>query len=116
MVPFAFNKLIDRAVLETFYENDLTLIQKIFNSFLNSGIDEDIQLIERCFASGDLDGLRKVIHKIKPAFGFVGMPAIEEKCRNLEVLCTQVRSTKDLTENVKDLLPDLRVAKIAIEE
>jgi HPt (histidine-containing phosphotransfer) domain-containing protein len=116
MVPIKYNELIDPAILSSLYENDYAFIQKIFQSFLDNNIDGDLQQIESCFTSGDTDGFRKVIHKLKPAFGFVGLTSIEEQCRELELLCVSGRSLNDLTGKITDLLTSTRAGKKAIEE
>lgn len=116
MVPFMYNELIDPAILSSLYENDHAFIQKIFQSFLDNGLDGDLQQVESCFTSGDTDGLRKVIHKIKPAFGFVGLTSIEEQCREMELLCASGRSLNDLTEKISDLLNAMLAGKKAIED
>lgn len=116
MVPFIYNELIDPAILSSLYENDHAFIQKIFQSFLDNGLDGDLQQVESCFTSGDTDGLRKVIHKIKPAFGFVGLTSIEEQCREMELLCVDGRSMNDLTEKITNLLNAMLAGKKAIED
>jgi HPt (histidine-containing phosphotransfer) domain-containing protein len=116
MVPFIYNELIDPAILSSLYENDHAFIQKIFQSFLDTGLDGDLRQAESCFTSGDPDGLRKVIHKIKPAFGFVGLTSIEEQCREMELLCVSGRSLNDLTEKINDLLNAMLAGKKAIED
>ena len=116
MEPFRYNELIDPAVLSTLYENDRAFIQKIFRSFLDNGLDEDLRQIESCLASGDTEGLRKVIHKLKPAFGFVGLTSIEEQCREMELLCVSGSSLGDLTEKINDLLNAILAGKKAIED
>ena len=116
MVPFIYNELIDPAILSSLYENDHDFIQKIFQSFLDTGLDGDLQQVQSCLSSGNTDGLRKVIHKIKPAFGFVGLTSIEEQCREMELLCVSGRSLSDLTEKITDLLKTSRAGKTAIEE
>ena len=116
MEQFRYNELIDPAILSTLYENDRAFIQKIFRSFLDNGLDEDLRQIESCLALGDTQGLRKVIHKLKPAFGFVGLTSIEEQCREMELLCANGRSLNDLTEKITELLNAMRAGKKAIED
>jgi HPt (histidine-containing phosphotransfer) domain-containing protein len=116
MVSINYNELIDQAILSSLYENDHAFIQKIFQSFLDNNIDGDLQHIESCFTSGDTEGLRKVVHKLKPAFGFVGLTSVEERCREVELLCGNDRSLNDLTEIITDLIIDMRAGKKAIEE
>ena len=116
MESFMYNELIDPVILSNLYENDYAFIQKIFQSFLDSGLDGDLQQVDTCFTSGDTDGLRKVIHKLKPAFGFVGLTSIEELCREMELLCVSGRSPSDLTEKITELLNAMRAGKKAIED
>jgi len=116
MESFMYNELIDPVILSNLYENDYAFIQKIFQSFLDSGLDGDLQQVDTCFTSDDTDGLRKVIHKLKPAFGFVGLTSIEEQCREMELLCANGRSLNDLTEKITELLNAMRAGKKAIED
>jgi HPt (histidine-containing phosphotransfer) domain-containing protein len=116
MVHINYNELIDQAVLSSLYENDHAFIQKIFQSFLDNNIEGDFQQIESCCTSGDTEELRKVVHKLKPAFGFVGLTSIEERCREMELLCVNGRSLSDLTEKISDLITAMRAGKKAIEE
>jgi len=116
MEPFTYNHLIDPAILTSLYEDDHTFIQKIFQSFLDNGLDGDLRQIESCLASGDTGELRKVIHKLKPAFGFVGLTSIEEQCRQMELLCVSGSSPEDLTEKINDLLKAILAGKKAIED
>ena len=116
MESFMYNELIDPVILSNLYENDYAFIQKIFQSFLDSGLDGDLQQVDTCFTSDDTDGLRKVIHKLKPAFGFVGLTSIEEQCREMELLCANSRSLNDLTEKITELLNAMRAGKKAIED
>ena len=116
MESFVYNKLIDPAILSTLYENDLALIQKIFESFLDTGLDEDLRQIESCLTSGDTDGLRKVTHKLKPAFGFVGLTSIEEQCGEIELLCRNDKPLNEFTEKITDLLNAIPAGKTAIED
>ena len=116
MVPINYNELIDQAVLSSLYENDHTFIQKIFQSFLDNNIDGDMQQIQSCFTSGDTEGLRKVVHKLKPAFGFVGLTSVEERCGEVELLCVSGRPILEFTEKITDLLIAMRAGKKAIEE
>src|SRR5690242_3785782 len=116
MESFMYNELIDPVILSTLYENDHAFIRKIFQSFLDSGLDGDLQQVESCFTSNDTDGLRKVIHKLKPAFGFVGLTSIEEQCREMELLCVNARSLNDLTEKITELLNAMQAGKKAVEE
>jgi HPt (histidine-containing phosphotransfer) domain-containing protein len=116
MVPINYNELIDQAILSSLYENDHAFIQKIFQSFLGNNIDGDMQQIHSCFTSGDTEGLRKVVHKLKPAFGFVGLTSVEERCSEVELLCASGRSLDDLTGKITDLLSAMWAGKKAIEE
>jgi HPt (histidine-containing phosphotransfer) domain-containing protein len=116
MIPFIYNELIDPAILSSLYENDHAFIQKIFQSFLDTGLDGDLQQVKSCLSSADTDGLRKVIHKIKPAFGFVGLTSIEEQCREMELLCVSGRSLNEFTEKTTDLVNAMMAGKKAIED
>jgi hypothetical protein len=115
MEPFIFNKLIDQGVLYELYENDYTYIEKIFKAAL-SNFEEDLERLRFCHTSGDLEGLRKAIHKITPTFGFLGIPGIENQCRMFEDMCSTHLSTSELTTELNALLEAIEAGRIVIEE
>jgi len=107
--PFTFSEKIDSEYIYNMYEEDYPYIESMFKTVLDH-IDEDRDSIVTYFKEQQLELLRKSVHKIKPAFGFVGMPVFLEKCKAFENKCYQVASTDELEKDYQDLLSELEDA------
>ena len=106
---FTFSDKIDAGYIFNMYEDDYSYIETMFKTVLDH-FDADRLSILANFQQDDLELLRKAVHKIKPTFGFVGMPAVLEKCKAFENKCYQVHSVKELEADYKDLLHTLEDA------
>jgi len=80
---FIFNDNIDSAFLFNMYEDDFPYIEEIFKTTLDQ-LNSLIPEVESLFNGKDLNSLRKIIHKIKPAFGFTGFLYTEKACKDFE--------------------------------
>lgn len=85
---FIFNKSIDEESLRSLYEDDYPYIEEIFRLTLQD-LEPEIGNALTHYLSKDFIALRRTIHKIKPSFGFVGMPGLQEKCQQFEKQCDQ---------------------------
>lgn len=85
---FIFNKSIDEESLRSLYEYDYLYIEEIFRLTLQD-LEPEIGNALTHYLSKDFIALRRTIHKIKPSFGFVGMPLLQEMCQEFENLCDQ---------------------------
>lgn len=106
---FTFSDSIDADYIFNMYEDDYSYIETMFKTVLDH-FDADRSGILANFQQNDLELLRKAVHKIKPTFGFVGMPDVLEKCKAFENKCYEVKSIKDIEVNYKDLLNTLEEA------
>ncbi len=106
---FTFSDSIDADYIFNMYEDDYSYIETMFKTVLDH-FDADRSGILANFQQNDLELLRKAVHKIKPTFGFVGMPDVLEKCKAFENKCYEVQSIKDIEVNYKDLLNTLEEA------
>jgi hypothetical protein len=92
---FIFNDKIDSTFLHSLYEDDFIYIEEIFKTTLDQ-LNPLMIDIPDTYENEDLISLKKIIHKIKPAFGFTGFLVTEQACKNFEDSCTEENSTKDL--------------------
>ena len=92
---FIFNDKIDRELLFSLYEDDFPYMEEIFSITL-SQIKPDISQLKAAFETGDREELRKSAHKLKPSFGFVGLPAMLEQCKKFETECSVASAASDL--------------------
>lgn len=110
---FAFGEKIDADYIYNMYEDDYPYIETMFKTVLDH-FEEDRGSIVTHYQEGQPEALRKAIHKIKPAFGFVGMPVVLELCKNFENKCYLVQSTDELEPEYKELLSALDDAYLVI--
>lgn len=112
---FVFNSLIDPDTIYSLYENDYQYIEEIFHLVLTN-FEGDLDQVLSAYNAGDLESLRKGVHKIKPTFGFLGMLSVEQKCRQVEDKCKSSQDTKELSADMEELHLLLNQAKKVIEE
>ena len=87
-IVFMFSPELDTAFLQELYGDDLAQAEMIFESSVVQ-LRSEILLAEARFHDGDAQGLKKVIHKMKPLFGYIGMNEIMEEFAAFEQLCLQ---------------------------
>ncbi len=110
---FVFHELIDNSQLVDLYDNDYIWIEEIFRTTLEN-FDGDIAAIVAARENADLPVLRKAIHKIKPVFGFVGMPNILDQCKRAEDKTAAASSMAEIKEDIDELLLSCEKCKAAI--
>lgn len=92
---FIFNNKIDSQVLTDLYEDDYSYMEEIFSITLTQ-LKGDLIQLKKAFAGEDLAELKKTAHKIKPSFGFVGLPQPQQLCKNFEELCSAANNTREI--------------------
>lgn len=85
---FIFNENIDSEFLFSLYEDDFLYIEEIFKTTLDQ-LNTVVNEIPVAFAGKNVAELRKIVHKIKPAFGFTGFLNTEKACKEFEDACTE---------------------------
>ena len=80
---FIFNEQIDREFLFSLYEDDFAYIEEIFKTTLDE-LHTVIPAIQASFNNNDMSGVKQLVHKIKPAFGFTGFLDTERACKQFE--------------------------------
>lgn len=91
---FHFSPELDRAFLQELYSDDLQQAEMVFESSVQQ-LRAEQQLAEARFHDGDLTGLKKVIHKMKPLLGYIGMNKFMEEFALFEQVCLQSISPAD---------------------
>lgn len=113
-IPFKFDRQIDAGILYSLYENDYLYIEEIFRITLKH-FDEDIGAFETCYHTGNLEGLKKAAHKIKPVFGYVGMSRLQQNCQAFEDKCAATDDLEQIFPDYKKLLLQFKECKMIIE-
>ena len=111
---FIFNEEIDKDLLISLYEDDFLYMEEIF-SITIAQLKPDIIQLNSAFESGNLPGVKQAVHKIKPSFGFVGLPTMQEQCKQLEDMCGVASSVDQIATAYLTLYARLHECVIIIE-
>ena len=111
---FRFNDKIDVRFLHSLYEEDYPYIEEVFGTTLKELITSQ-QQVDTAYKGGDIAGLKKAVHKIKPSFGFVGLMETQEACRLFEDACLAATSIDQLSAQYPPLATILEESKQIVE-
>ena len=92
---FKFDDRLDGDFLSSIYEDDNEHAEMVFENFVAS-IQKLITELEEACAGGEVELLRKKIHKIKPVLSYVGLTALTLKAENIEKNCLITATINDL--------------------
>jgi HPt (histidine-containing phosphotransfer) domain-containing protein len=107
---FIFNEKIDADYLYSLYEDDYQYIEEIFQTTLTH-FNEDYNSIKNAYETNNISDLKKAIHKMKPTFGFVGLPLVQNICRDFEDICQKATSSNDLSSEYQQIVVTLAESK-----
>jgi len=107
---FIFNEKFDSEYLYSLYEDDYQYIEEIYSTTLTH-FDNDMHAIELAFSTDNLDNLKKAVHKMKPTFGFVGLPTVQHICKEFEDICQKATTTNELTAQYQQIVITLAESK-----
>jgi len=111
---FIFNEKINSDYLFSLYTDDYAYMEEVFSVTLQH-FDPDFEAIRVAYAMDNVSDLKRGVHKIKPAFGFVGLTDIQQQCKEFEDLCEKAQTTEDLKSNYKQLIVSLEEGRNIIE-
>jgi len=112
---FVFSDKVDAAYIYNMYGDDYLYIESMFKAVLDH-FDEDISAIQNNYGQKNIDLLRRSVHKVRPAFGFAGMPVVQEKCKEFENKCEAAKSINELEMDYPELIKCLDEAGAVIAE
>lgn len=112
---FIFSEKLDAEYIFSLYADDYLYVEEVFATTL-SHFDRDFASIQLAHDSNHLAELRKAVHKIKPTFGFIGLLATQEVCKEFEDLCHEASELNDLASPYRQLRDTLLDAKGIIEK
>ena len=85
-IVFLFSPELDNTFLQELYSEDLQQAEMVFESSIQQ-LHNEQQLAEARFYDGDIAELKKIIHKMKPLFGYIGMTKTMEDFTAFEQTC-----------------------------
>lgn len=100
---FTFSEGLDAGFLQDLYGNDLQQAEIVFETSAQQ-MKAEIALAQVKFHDGDLQGLKKVIHKMKPLFGYIGMNDVMETFAVFEKECMEEGTAADLEQKFQHIL------------
>lgn len=87
-ILFTYSPELDALFLQELYGDDFQQAEMVFESSAQQ-LKSELLLAEVKFHDGDIPGLKKVVHKMKPLFGYIGMNKIMLEFAAFEQECTQ---------------------------
>lgn len=103
---YEFSASFDRQFLADLYGGDTEAAEDIFGSSITQ-IQEELRSVEEKAARGDVEGIRRIFHKIKPLFGYMGLLSVQDYVQEFEDRCQQPVSMQDIQiplENIMDIV------------
>ena len=107
---FIFNEKMDQETLYSLYTDDFGYIEEIFATTLQH-FEADFSAVQLAYENGNLDDLKRAVHKIKPTFGYTGLLEAQLQCKNFEDQCVNAASIADIASgyiHIKNVLLEAR--------
>ena len=102
-IQYIFSGRFDTAFLDDMYAGDIQTAAEIFESSLNH-LQPVTNEAEALFNKGDMEGLRKYFHKIKPLYGYVGLLKVQAKVQHIEDACSKTETTDIIESEYRELI------------
>jgi len=103
---YTFSDYFNTEFLDKSYAGRYSYYQKLAKVFLNT-IPQELELLEQSISKKSHEGTRKVVHKIKNNFHWMGLHLVSTKAGLVELACKE--QTVDWND-VEDLLDRMREA------
>lgn len=100
---FSFSPNLDITFLKELYDNDFGQAEMVFNTSAEQ-IRIELGHARERFSAGDTAGLKKVIHKMKPLFGYVGLNKIISDFAAFEEVCAGAESISQTENGLKHIV------------
>lgn len=119
---YNFSDHFDHQFLDDLYAGDTKSAEEVFQSSLIQ-IEQELEEADALYAKGDLTGVRKLFHRIKPLFGYVGLLSVQDYVQQFENSCLVIREQEALLtafNNIKEIIRDasglIREEKLKLSE
>jgi len=103
---YVFSEHFDRQFLEDLYAGDTEAAAEVFQASLVQ-IVEEMKLADDKAVEGDITGVRKIYHKIKPLFGYMGLLSVQDFVQHFEDQCGDSVLMSDVQiayDNIKEII------------
>jgi HPt (histidine-containing phosphotransfer) domain-containing protein len=92
---FRFSEGFDVRFLDDLYAGDTLMAEEVFLSSLDQ-LEESITMADLHVILKDTESLRRVIHRMKPVFGYMGLLFVQELVQQFEERCVPERRMEEL--------------------
>ena len=109
---FEFSEAFDRQFLADLYGTDMHAAEEIFQSSL-AQIRHEMAALDALVDRGDVDGIRRMFHKIKPLFGYMGLLSVQDYVQAFELRCHPPASLQDVETplgHIREIVSDALMA------
>lgn len=111
---FIFNEKIDSGYLYDLYMDDYPYMEEVFGITLQH-YGEDLEAIRQAWVARNLPELKRTVHKMKPAFGFVGLTRVQQECAVFENRCLLAAGPEELKAEYQQIIGTLAASKELLE-
>ncbi|HEY6435534.1 MAG TPA: hypothetical protein VIY47_03015 [Ignavibacteriaceae bacterium] len=115
-ILFRFSPDLDVDFLNDLYGDDFQQAQLIFESTAPQ-LRSDVALADSMLQNNDVVGLKKIVHKMKPMFGYTGMNETMRIFSDFETDCASAKTATELKERFYHIMAmaNKAIDKIEIE-
>lgn len=103
IMGYTFSDQLDRDKLDDLYLGDPCIACEVFGAFVTETVPT-VPGLQASFLADDKNELRRLIHKIKPGFLYVGLTGIFEKLSIMEDKCESVDSLRSLEAEFREIV------------
>ena len=90
------SNVTDLDYLWTFSQGDKAFMQEIITNFIQQA-EENLPQIQSFLEKQELKKLRKILHKMKPSFSFMGINSLKETITQAEELAKDIKNIAELS-------------------
>ncbi|UTA69534.1 MULTISPECIES: Hpt domain-containing protein [Emticicia] len=112
---FEFNAHLDADYINEIYGGDLSIVQIMFNSFLEESIPVWNEIQEQ-INQKNFNEVGRLAHQIKPSFSMVGLTFLHPKMQAFESYAKANPEAGELNNLYQQIAVDVNHAKLVIEE
>ena len=106
---------LDTDYLNDTFDDDAETVLFLFHQYLDE-LPTNLELLTKAFRDYDITDFRKLIHKQKPAYGFVGLTHITQQIDELQVKCLISLDLGVYKKEIEELLKNISMSSCTIEK
>jgi len=113
--PFRFSQSLQVDFLNDLYDGDWEYAESVFENVITE-IPKLMAIANQELEMQNAEGLRQALHKAKPLFGYVGLPATQAMIQLMENNCKTGVLNGAMKEDFANLKNKIRVDSDLLEE